>query len=557
MFVLAMGVSAKAEECVKFEKISENRYISKQSVEPQKPYGVTFDGGTVVIPFEYYDIKGYKDKKLYAVKKEKDGLYGIIDESNKVIIDFKYEYAFYKYDGELFGIVNHNGRRLCYKIANGREYLYYSDAVYKIEDANSDDENSGTSNFIENYMWRSIAVGEKLLISRKGITDNSGNVIVPFEFKDIKEIDKGELYAVGKKNAENSNCNYGLFDTKSGLITYYKYYEVFDENGEWYGKHNTGDGIEYYKLKNGRETLVNTTEYYRDLTCYDDFDNMTTICSPLSKGRTRASHSDEMYPRGIIDRLGRIVIPFEYYDIDEINGGNQYVVNKVKNGLYGVIDENNNMLADYKYTKVLGCDGIVYGMLPGKDGKNDYYKIDSSGEHYYKSFEGDIFGCDDSCMLYCVKNKLTAANVKNKLTAANISSDINKKYGLVDKELNVILEPLYDNVIVFNEEGYATVHKGSTYTYYDYDESYYSNKHIEYTGGKFVYLKKEGNKITEVDKKNNPIAYGPGEKVVIEPIYTPEVRRLLALLKTIEVMAIVTAIGCIRWLVNHIRKKHD
>lgn len=236
------------------------------------------------------------------------------------------------------------------------------------------------------------------------------------------------------------------------------------------------------------------------------------------------------------------VAPIGYYEIKELNGGSQYAVNMSENGLYCVIDENNNMLADYKYKDIVAYNGIVYGMLPGKDGKVDYYTIDSSGEHYYKTMDGYAFDDGYGYIGYYVKIKLANNKVRT-------------RYGIVDGRLNVIVEPLYDNKIIFDDDGYAVVYKGSTsinYRYTDTSHEHYISA-IEYKDSERVYLKKDGDKIIKVEKGDEPIVYRPVAGSVIAPINPPELIRIIAILKAIEVVAIWVAIRCIWWLLK--RKK--
>ena len=245
------------------------------------------------------------------------------------------------------------------------------------------------------------------------------------------------------------------------------------------------------------------------------------------------------------DNNGGFAPPRGYYEIKELNDGSQYAINMSENGLYCVVDANNNMWADYKYKDIVAYDGIVYGMLPGKKGKVDYYIIDSRGEHYYKTMDGYAFDDGYDTIGYYVKSKLS-------------NNEVRTKYGVVDGRLNVIVEPLYDNKIIFDDDGYAVVYKGSTSIINYYNDPSSHEHYIsatEYKDSERVYLKKEGDKITKVKKGDEPIVYRPVAGAVVEPISPPEVRRILAILKAIELVAILTAIRCIWWLVR--RKKRD
>lgn len=349
-------------------------------------------------------------------------------------------------------------------------------------------------------------------------------------YYDVKELKKGELYGVKTTH----DGLWGVYNIKTYKVTPYKYFNVFMCDGECYGTIVGDDGMSFdnYRLENGTETFVNHSLWYADVDAEDRY---------FSRGQLASPNNSTVPPFGIVDSLGRIIVPFEYNDIEELKNGEWYVVNKTKDGLYGVVGENNKQVADFKYYDVVEIDGNVYGMIEN-NGKVDYYKIDSDGESYYKTLDGYIFRGERGKVGYYTKRK-----------GKEDYPLLSKKYGLVDSELNVIVKPRYDNQVIFKGD-YADVYKGSTYASIEGG----INRCTVYRGGELVYLKKDGDKIKEVENRDLPATnFPPEERAVIEPISTPEIRKQLAVLKAIEAVVILIAIGCVWWLVRHSHKKRE
>ena len=513
IFAITMCASTEAAQYINYEKLSMGGYISKQAAEvdgelkPQGLLGVTGDKGEVWLPFEYYDIMANENGSLYAVRKEKDGLYGVVDRNNKIVVNYKYDFVFQeKFTNRLYGLVKKENREICYEIG--------ADGVKKRGEVTSHSvmkELDCEHHFVD--------VKNESITPDIGAKDENGNVIVPFKFQDAYKINKNNIAV------KNYDEKWGLYDVAGNMTAPCKYDDIVLHEGECYGKiYTKGAMIEYYKIGNWTETFVKESGGYTN-----------EGSGGFWKGRRKALNPDNPeYYLGVVDSIDEIVLPFEYYDIKDVRGGEMYAVKKEgMGGLYAVVDENNKAITSYKYNDVVGYKQVTYGMIE-RDGKVDYYKINTDGEHFFKTLEGYVFNGAWGDFGYYIKQE-------------DGDTFLDKKYGTVDTELNIIIKPQYDNKIVFDENGCAKVYKGSTYAF----QEGHSDE-IFYKGGELLYIGKDGKELSSEAYENSPfeILISENEKVAdVEQIMRSY--RVRILLKAVGVLAIV----CGLWLVWYAVKR--
>ena len=334
------------------ENLDENQNLSynKKVLKIQKnnKYGLINMEGVEILPCEYDEISSMKglENTLLILK---DGNYGVANEEGKVIIPTNYK-----------------------EIQNlGKE---------------------ASQGFIV-----------KNTEEKYGIVDIANNEVLPMEYDGISKIHQGDYYVVTKSQKQI------LVKKDKTEVLNGDYDEIISilknpENGVIYKKDN-----KYGIMDLSGKTIINST--------YDD----------LKEGKSGSiiAKKDDKY--GIIDMQGNTKVEFKY---------NSIIFNE-KGDLYIAEDENyNNEVLNSNYEVKLS------GMVTDLNDEKGYIEIKQDDGYKYYNFkfeeqkESDVFS---SNTLFVSKK--------------------NGKYGFVDKDGNVIVDYIYDDVSKQNEFGFAGIKK--------------------------------------------------------------------------------------------------
>ena len=150
---------------------------------------------------------------------------------------------------------------------------------------------------------------------------------------------------------------------------------------------------------------------------------------------------------GFIDETGTLVIPTEYTDVFPCFSNGVTMVS-ADGTTWGIIDKTGNAVTDFVFDKgsAFNNEGYAYA---GKDGKVGY--IDTTGAEVIPFVYDDAFGAEND--LFTVGKD---TGVIDPARAATIC-----KYGMVDKNNNVVVPLIFDD-ISFCEEGTALAIKDKT-----------------------------------------------------------------------------------------------
>ena len=200
-----------------------------------------------------------------------------------------------------------------------------------------------------------------------GVIDKENRVIIPFEYDEICE--NGWAKKGGK---------WGIIDKKSKVIIPFEYEDI-----NYLTRRRTGRGIAKKGGKWGEIDIENNNVIipfeYEELSPYVDVD-WTPHESPYYKKyvATGALFAKKNGKWGSIDKENKVIIPFEYDDIN-IRMGRGIVK---KGGKWGEINiENNNVIVPFEYED-LDVDVTGAGALfAKKNGKWGEIKYSKSGEH--------------------------------------------------------------------------------------------------------------------------------------------------------------------------------
>jgi predicted RNA-binding protein with RPS1 domain len=189
------------------------------------------------------------------------------------------------------------------------------------------------------------------------MVDFFGNVIIPFEYNEIKEFTDGKVIAIKGKNL-------GILDEFGCVIAPFVY-TCFDEfsnskliakcDNFWGVIDNNGEVIfpfefNYIKAIGNGKAIASKD---RKLGIVDDQGNIITPIDytqigDFINGMAVAKNINNDF--GILDDLGNIIIPFEYEDIKNFENGK---AKAKKDYNWGYVDENGFVVIPFDYLEIL------------------------------------------------------------------------------------------------------------------------------------------------------------------------------------------------------------
>jgi uncharacterized protein YqkB len=216
----------------------------------------------------------------------------------------------------------------------------------------------------------------------------------------------------------------------------YEYDEYDDENfsgGKW-GYINTS-GVVVIPMKYSA-----ASDFYNGVGIIEDY-----------------SETDSTYLYGMINSKGVPLTPIVYSRIEYEDGG-YYSVKK--NGLWGFVSKTGKEIVPCKYDGILYSNAFLIVTLNEKQGL-----LDLTGKEIIPVINKNVFLCDengffwilvdDNKKYYYHKSGLkldTKTDFKNGVAIVSL----NKKYGLIDKNVHFVLPYKYDNIENFYN-GFAIV----------------------------------------------------------------------------------------------------
>ena len=287
-------------------------------------------------------------------------------------------------------------------------------------------------------------VENALLVSKDGnygIVNDEGKTLLPTEY--------AEIQGLGDKTTDgfivkNANGKYGVVDTSNGQVLETKYDGVSKiHEGDYYVV--TDGGKQKVVKKDGTESLNGS------------YDEIVAILKNSENGVIFKKNNKY----GVMNLSGESTIKATYDDLKEAKTG-VFIAKTGDN--YGIIDLEGNTLVEFKYRNITYnekadlyitedenynnevLDGNYEvkqtGMVTDLDDEKGYIEIRQDGEYKYYNFkfeeekESDIF---TSNTLFVSKK--------------------DGKYGFVDKDGNIVVDYIYDDVTSQNAFGYAGIKK--------------------------------------------------------------------------------------------------
>lgn len=417
---------------IEIKEIVSNVPFEKTVLKYKKDgkYGIMDFSGKVITKPIYEEIESmpYKEGELIA---KKNGKYGVINIDGKKIIDFKYDeinsdsyYSKekeYSLGGYIVGIKKEEGFRYGY-ISNKRKKILETEynKIYRMTQIEDD----------KNIYLVAEQNGQAGLLKNK-------KKILNYEYQSIDYESLNKVFIVQKGQ------NYGVVDIQGKTIVEASYSDLTIEGIYIYA--NKGNQTEVFDIEGNKQEIPK----YKTITPTKNENYNITI------------DSNNKY--GVTDKQGNVIIPNNYYYAEYISG-DYFIVSGIE-GKSGIIDVKNETILSIKYDIVQKIEdfniiqtGIVEeNLLELYNGNMKKILSMENGRIVEEQTYIKVFS--DKETRYFLKDGTEIKNTElftaNKLFAI----ERNGKWGFADKQGNIKVEPIYDKVSDFNTNGFAAICK--------------------------------------------------------------------------------------------------
>ena len=306
------------EDIVAIEGITNALKVKKDG-----KYGVIDNEGKEIVKIQYSDITNLgKDNKSGFIVKAENGKYGIVDYSQNQILESKYDEIYKIYGNDLYVVKQADKKILVQK--DGTEVL--------------------TTGFDE--IKEILKSKDNGIIYKKGnlygVMKTTGDVTIEATYEDLKEAKSGVLIA--KKNGK-----YGIIDLENNNKTEFKYSIIeYDEKADIYVAED----------ENYNNDIIDNAFAVKQTGILIDKDN--------EKGYIKIRQNDEYkyYNFKFEEKNEKDVFPSKTLYLSK------------KDGKYGFIDKDGNVIVDYIYDDAIEQNVYGYASVK-KDGK--WGSIDNKG----------------------------------------------------------------------------------------------------------------------------------------------------------------------------------
>lgn len=515
-----------------------SRYLLDSQYYDGYVYGIVSKQGNVIIPFEYKGISDCVDGCFAAYDHFRNEDSKVFDEFGNIIFSTHYN---------VYNIICRN-----VYVASGKLLFVRPDRIVeidtkyhiRIDECKIDDEIIQVCTDSQRY-------DDEGDIKFYGVFTKQGKTLLPLEYRAIGDFIDGYAIVKNSKYYGVINSNYeliipcvydeiefdkrtGLFQTKINVIR--RYSRLYFRKGK--NPINPWDlewkDIIMFRTKAGRnivfldgENLLFDSKYMYIGKFVDDVAIVNIV-----KG-------NRLY-YGMINKKGETVLPTIYSFIQRFNNG---MFKCCLNGRVGILNENGDYIIPNQFLSVGEYENGLSLIVESVDGT---YSKDSLREYGYMDLEGNIVlsSCSyiskqsEGLSVVCRKGVWGFFNIlERKTTKVEGSSyvglphdDLAKanyggtytqkdviggKWGFVDKNGNIVINPTFDYVYNFSE-GIAAVKIGDKYGFIDtigvlivpceYDEvesSFEDGEGKLVKGDKVYVFNRSGEMVSEHYKDNN------------------------------------------------------
>ena len=381
-------------EAIQNSDESNNLWYDKKALKVQKDgkYGLIDFSGKEILPLEYEEISAVKGiENAFLIKK--DGKYGIANDEGKIILNTTYteitnlgkdDKAGYivKDDSGKYGIVDYSNKKILENKYEKIEKIYGND-LYVVEEGgkekvvNKDGQDVLTDNFTQiSAILKTKDQGVIFIQDNKyGVMTLSGEVKINAEYDNLKEAKSGIFIATkdGKTGVIDIDKNEKIpFNYQS--ITYNEQADIYIADDENYNSNLINGDFE--TKQTGILIEMNQEKGYIELRQNDEYKYYNfkfeekDVKEILNNNTIYLSKKDGKY--GFVDKDGNVVVDYIYDDATEQN---EYGYASIKkDGKWGSVDNKGNVVIEptYDLEDYLMVDFIGNCHL-GKDLNMNYY----------------------------------------------------------------------------------------------------------------------------------------------------------------------------------------
>ncbi len=421
-------------EAIQLQNIASEFMYEKSVLKYQQDgkFGIIDFSGKKLTNAIYDDIKGlpYKEGELLVAK---DGVFGVINIKGNEIIECKYqeiepdgkysEQDGYRYSGYIVSVRTDEGYRYGYLDYKGKKIvdMKYNELSRVVEKESEED-----------LYFIAALNGQYGILKNDEIILNNEYQSVKYNFvHDIFTVEKSRVYGVSNSNGE--------------IIIPIEYNEI-EVNGIYIYCH-TSQGIVVYDEKGNQIEIDPNIE-------------IINTTNPEYKIESQKTDSEVKY--GIIgSQSNQLVVP--KYSYIEYLYDDYFIVSNEQRKL-GIIDSKDNIIIEIKYDSIQKVDETDLLQIMINNGVTELYNknlelilsmedaiVENHAEYVkiYNQYEFKYFS-------------KTGMEMKNTEIYSNnqlFSSVQEGKWGFVNKNGEVVIDYIYDNVSEFNTSGFASVKK--------------------------------------------------------------------------------------------------
>jgi hypothetical protein len=339
------------DEIVAVEGIKNTLKVTKD-----EKVGILDSEGRELLGVQYADVTNLgKDNKEGFIVTGEDGKYGIVNYSNQVVLETKYDGIEKIYGNDMY-VVKQSGKQILVS-KDGTELLSTGFDEIKAILKNSDNgiiytkngkygvmQTSGEVTITPNYEELKEAKSG-LLIAKKdgkyGVIDLQEDIKIELNYTSISYYEKADIYVAEKEDYSNDIIDNTFAIRQSGILI-----DLDDEKG--YVELKQGEEYKYYNFK------------------FEEKD----ITEIRTSNNLFKSKKDGKY--GFVDKSGKVIVDYQYDDVTEQNSYGYAGIKK--DGKWGVIDNKGNVVQEptYDLEDYLKIDFIGRWHF-GKDINMNYY----------------------------------------------------------------------------------------------------------------------------------------------------------------------------------------
>lgn len=304
-----------------------------------------------------------------------------------------------------------------------------------------------------------------------GIIDKNSNILVPYKYDYLWKFHKSGYLSAKLQD------KYGVLDSEYNVVIPFEYEYVSEWSSELFAV-----------VKNGKWGCVN---YNNEIVIPFEYDKLYIYKDYIILGKYQCILKDYEIENeivyGVKDFNNNVLIPFEYKEIrpfdDDLSlKDNTTFSVKTKNDKFIILNSNNEKICNTEFDDIITASSNLYSVkIERKYGVIDRFgNIKIPFGKFYTIYRFDIFdknellGCAENEDFYCGLINQNGeivipfeAKYKDWVYTYNklIIMYKNEKYGVIDRENNIVIPFIYDYLLLRNDYNIAMI--GEKWGYID------------------------------------------------------------------------------------------